>query len=53
MYIRMDCMRMHSRRLPTACGGIGAITLTVGVVIPIMAGVGTVGMVQAVALAGV
>ena len=37
---------------PTVCGGIGAITLSVGAAIPIMAGVGTVGMVRAGALAG-
>lgn len=52
MYIRTDCTHMHFLPSPTVCGGIGAITLSVGAAIPIMAGVGTVGMVQVGALAG-
>ena len=52
MDIRTDCTHMHFLPSPTVCGGIGAITLSVGAAIPIMAGVGTVGMVRAGALAG-
>ena len=43
---------MLSLHSPTACGGIGAITLMVGAVILTMAGDGTVGTVRAGALAG-
>ena len=45
-------MPTHFRHLPTAYGGIGGITPMAGVAIPIMAGVGTVGMVRAGVLAG-
>ena len=48
----MVCTHMLSRHLPTAYGGIGAITLMVGAVILTMAGDGTVGTVRAGALAG-
>ena len=43
---------MLSLHSPTACGGIGAITLMVGAVILTMAGDGTAGTVRAGALAG-
>lgn len=52
MCIPMVCTHMLSRHLPTAYGGIGAITLMVGAVILTMAGDGTVGTVRAGALAG-
>lgn len=45
-------MHTLSRHLPTACGGTGAITLTVGADILTMAGDGTAGTVRAGALAG-
>ena len=45
----MHILSLHS---PTACGGIGAITLMVGAVILTMAGDGTAGTVRAGALAG-
>ena len=43
---------MLSLHSPTACGGIGAITLMVGAAILTMAGDGTAGTVRAGALAG-
>ena len=43
---------MLSLHSPTACGGIGAITLMVGAVILTMAGDGTAGTVRAGVLAG-
>ena len=48
----MVCKHTPSRHLPTACGGTGAITLTVGADILTMAGDGTAGTVRAGALAG-
>ena len=50
--IPTDYMHMLSLHSPTACGGIGAITLMVGAVILTMAGDGTAGTVRAGALAG-
>lgn len=49
----MACTHTLSPHSPTACGGIGAITHTVGAAILTMAGDGTAGTVRAGASAGV
>lgn len=45
-----DIMRMHSQRIPTVCGGTGALTILGAGVRP---GITTAGMVRAIGMAAI